>query len=250
MAVAGIHRFTVDDFARMGEAGILSEDDRVELIDGGGTGDDPDWSPHAWIVDRLTVLMATRLAGTAHLRVQGPIRLGRHTEPQPDLSVSRSAQAYMNRHPDADDLLLVIEVSDSSLQYDRGEKVPRYGKAGVPRPGWWTSRRGRSPSTPAPARRDTPASGCCVAESASRRARSPSSTFRWKTSSGEPGVCVRRQPPAATTATGRQPTPHAMAFRTSSSHGAVRPQPQQSGAVRRPPAGAHDFRSFSPCRDT
>ena len=133
MAVAGIRRFTVDDFARMGEAGILTEGDRVELIDGEVREMTPIGPPHAWTVDRLTVLVAARLAGTAHLRVQGPIRLGRHTEPQPDLSVSRRAQAYTNRHPDADDLLLVIEVADSSLQYDRGEKVPRYGKAGVPR---------------------------------------------------------------------------------------------------------------------
>ena len=132
MAVAGIHRFTVDDFARMGEAGILTEGDRVELIDGEVREMTPIGPPHAWIVDRLTVLVAARLPETAHLRVQGPIRLGRHTEPQPDLSVARRKQAYTNRHPDADDLLLVIEVSDSSLQYDRGEKVPRYGKAGVP----------------------------------------------------------------------------------------------------------------------
>ena len=132
MAVAGIHRFTVDEFARMGEAGIFTEDDRVELIDGEVREMTPIGPPHAWIVDRLTVLMATRLAGTAHLRVQGPIRLGRHTEPQPDLSVARRARAYRNRHPDAGDLLLIIEVADSSLQYDRGEKVPRYGKAGIP----------------------------------------------------------------------------------------------------------------------
>ena len=132
MAVASIHRFTVDDFARMGEAGILTEGDRVELIDGEVREMTPIGPPDAWIVDRLTVLMATRLAGSAHLRVQGPIRLGRHTEPQPDLSVARRTQAYSNRHPDADDLLLVVEVADSSLQYDRGEKVPRYGKAGIP----------------------------------------------------------------------------------------------------------------------
>ena len=132
MAVAGIHRFTVDDFARMGEAGIFTEDDRVELIDGEVREMTPIGPPHAWSVDRLTVLVAARLPETAHLRVQGPIRLGRHTEPQPDLSVSRRTQAYTHRHPDASDLLLVIEVSDSSLQYDRGEKVPRYGKAGVP----------------------------------------------------------------------------------------------------------------------
>lgn len=132
MAVAGIHRFTVDDFARMGEAGILTEGDRVELIDGEVREMTPIGPSHAWIVDRLTVLVAARLPETAHLRVQGPIRLGRHTEPRPDLSVARRTQAYTHRHPDAGDLLLVIEVADSSQQFDRGEKVPRYGKAGVP----------------------------------------------------------------------------------------------------------------------
>ena len=132
MAVAGIHRFTVDDFARMGEAGIFTEDDRVELIDGEVREMTPIGPPHAWTVDRLTVLVAARLPETAHLRVQGPIRLGRHTEPLPDLSVARRTQAYTHRHPDAGDVLLVIEVADSSLQNDREEKVPRYGKAGIP----------------------------------------------------------------------------------------------------------------------
>ena len=134
MAVAGIQRylFDVDAFARMGGAGIFAEADRVELIDGEIREMNPIGPPHAWIVDRLTELLITRLAGTAHVRVQNPIRLGRHTEPQPDLSVARKRQAYTNRHPDAGDVLLVVEVADSSLDYDRMEKVPRYGKAGIP----------------------------------------------------------------------------------------------------------------------
>lgn len=132
MAVTGIHRFTVEDFARMGEAGIFTQDDRVELIDGEIRDKAPIGPPHAWIVSRLGELLITRLAGTAHVRVQNPIRLGPHTEPQPDLAVARRTRDYANRHPDAADVLLVIEVTDSSLPFDRSEKAPRYGRAGVP----------------------------------------------------------------------------------------------------------------------
>ena len=126
------YRFTVDEFARMGEAGIFTEDDRVELIDGEILEMTPIGPPHAWFVDRLTELIVTRLAGRAHVRIQNPVRLGRHTEPQPDLVVARRSGAYADRHPEPGDILLVIEVADSSLRYDRLEKVPRYGKAGIP----------------------------------------------------------------------------------------------------------------------
>ena len=132
MAVAGIHRFTVDDFARMGEAGIFTEDDRVELIGGEVRDMAPTSPPHAWAVSRLGELLITRLAGRVHVRVQNPIRLGPHTEPQPDLAVARRTRAYVNRHPDAADVLLVIEVADSSLPFDRSEKAPRYyGRVGI-----------------------------------------------------------------------------------------------------------------------
>ena len=126
------YRFTVDEFARMGEAGIFTEDDRVELIDGEILEMTPIGPPHAWFVDRLTELIVTRLAGRAHVRVQNPVRLDRHTEPQPDLVVARRSDVYAERHPEPGDILLIIEVADSSLRYDRLEKVPRYGKAGIP----------------------------------------------------------------------------------------------------------------------
>ena len=127
------YRFAVDEFARMGEAGIFTEDDRVELIDGAVLEMTPIGPPHAGIVGRLTELLVTRLAGRAYVSVQNPIRLDRHTEPQPDLVVARRRQSgYTDRHPDADDVLLVVEVADSSLRHDREQKAPRYGKAGIP----------------------------------------------------------------------------------------------------------------------
>ena len=126
------YRFTVDEFARMGEAGIFTADDRVELLDGEVYEMTPIGPPHAWIVDRLTELLVTRLAGRAHVRIRSPIRLDPHTEPQPDVAVAQRSDSYADRHPEPGDVLLVVEVADSSLRYDRAQKVPRYGKAGIP----------------------------------------------------------------------------------------------------------------------
>ena len=127
------YRFNVDEFARMGEAGVFTEDDRVELIDGEVLEMSPIGSPHAGTVNRLTELLVTRLAGRANVIVQNPLRLDRHTEPQPDLVVARRRKDfYADRHPEPADVLLVIEVADSSLRYDRTEKAPRYGRAGIP----------------------------------------------------------------------------------------------------------------------
>ena len=135
MSVVEIHRhlFTVDDFAHMGEAGILAEDDRVELIDGEIREMTPIGPAHAAIVDRLAELLLGHLAGKANVRIHNPIRLGRYTEPQPDLVVARRrTDYYAGRHPEAGDVRLVIEVADSSLPYDRVEKAPRYAGAGIP----------------------------------------------------------------------------------------------------------------------
>ena len=127
------YRFDVDEYARMGEAGIFTEDDRVELIDGEVREMTPIGPPHAGIVNRLTELLVTRLAGRATVIVQNPIRLDRHTEPQPDLVVARRRKGfYADRHPEPGDVLLVVEVADSSVRYDRAEKAPRYGRAGIP----------------------------------------------------------------------------------------------------------------------
>ena len=135
MAVVEIHRhrFTVEDFAHMGEAGIFAADDRVELIDGEIREMTPIGPSHAGLVGRLAELLINRLTGTANVRIQNPIRLGRYTEPQPDLVVARRRDDYYaGHHPEADDVHLVIEVADSSLLYDREEKAPRYAAAGIP----------------------------------------------------------------------------------------------------------------------
>ena len=126
------HRFTVEDFARLGEAGIFTEDDRVELIDGEIRDMTPIGQPHAWIVNRLNRRLVKRLDDRTYVSVQNPLRLDGHTEPQPDLVVARGGEDdYADRHLEAGDVLLVIEVADSSLRYDRAEKMPRYGRAGI-----------------------------------------------------------------------------------------------------------------------
>ena len=132
VAVQEKYRFTVEEYYRMGEAGILSPDVRVELVDGEIRRMPPIDPPHASIVDRLTAILAARLLGVAHLRVQGPIHLDDYNEPQPDLTVMRFRDDYGSRHPTPDDVLLAIEVADTSLRYDRDEKMPRYGRAGIP----------------------------------------------------------------------------------------------------------------------
>ena len=144
------YRFAVDEFARMGEAGIFTEDDRVELIDGAVLEMTPIGPPHAGIVGRLTELLVTRLAGRAYVSVQNPIRLDRHTEPRPDLVVARRRQSgYTDRHPDADDVLLVVEVAPIRPCGTTGSRRrPATARRGFPRRGWWILRPGPSPCIP------------------------------------------------------------------------------------------------------
>ncbi len=117
----------------MGAAGIFFEDDRVELIDGEIVQMTPIGSRHAACVDRLAELLRAMLAQRAIVRVQSPIRLGSHSEPQPDLAVlRRRADFYAPAHPASPDVLLVIEVADASVDFDRVTKIPLYGQAGIP----------------------------------------------------------------------------------------------------------------------
>lgn len=125
-------RFTADEYHRMAEAGVLLADDRVELVDGEIVEMTPIGSHHAACVDRLNVLLQRSLAGHGIVRVQGPVRLDAHSEPQPDLSVLRSrADFYASAHPSPVDVILVVEVADASLRYDREIKVRLYARAGI-----------------------------------------------------------------------------------------------------------------------
>ncbi len=128
------HRFDVDDYYRMAEAGILSAKDRVELIEGEIVDMAPIGSEHGGRVNRLNRLVSQAVAdGRVIVSIQNPLRLDRRNEPQPDLMLLRPrADDYASSHPTAADVLLLVEVADSSLAYDRGPKLALYARYGVP----------------------------------------------------------------------------------------------------------------------
>ncbi|HZR97110.1 MAG TPA: Uma2 family endonuclease [Chloroflexota bacterium] len=127
------HRFTVDEYHRMAEIGILGEDERVELIDGEIVDMTPIGPRHMACLDRLNRLFVSGLGERAIVRVGGAIRLQQHSEPQPDLVLLRPrADFYAASYAGPGDTLLVIEVADSSERYDRQVKVPLYARPGVP----------------------------------------------------------------------------------------------------------------------
>jgi Uma2 family endonuclease len=125
--------FTVDDYYRMLEAGILHEDDRVELLEGEIVEMPPIGSQHVACVEKLNWLFSQRLdLNKAFIRVQDPVRLAVDTEPEPDLAIVKFREDfYRLRHPGPEEVLLLIEVADSSLQSDMEIKVPLYARAGV-----------------------------------------------------------------------------------------------------------------------
>ncbi|MDA2923085.1 Uma2 family endonuclease [Acidobacteria bacterium AH-259-L09] len=126
------HLFTVNQFQRMGEAGIFTEDDRVELIEGEIVQMTPIGSRDAGCVAWLTAAF-TRFQDRCVVWVQNPIRLGRRSEPQPDLVLLKPRDDfYRAAHPEPQDLLLVVEVADTSQEFDRGIKVPLYAHTGIP----------------------------------------------------------------------------------------------------------------------
>ena len=126
-------RFNVEEYYLMAKAGILSEDDRVELIDGEIVEMPPIGSPHASNVDRLIQLFVLRLGERAIVRAQNPVRLGEHSEPQPDIALLRPRDDfYAAAHPGPQDVLLLIEIADTSIDYDREVKSPLYARAGIP----------------------------------------------------------------------------------------------------------------------
>lgn len=127
------HRITADEYHRMGEAGILSEDDRVELIEGDLIDMSPIGHQHAGIVNRLNRLFVMAVDDRAVISIQNPVRLNDQSEPQPDLVLLKPrSDDYMSATPTAADLLLVVEVADTSIAYDRSVKMPLYARHGIP----------------------------------------------------------------------------------------------------------------------
>lgn len=124
--------FTGDEYRRMAEIGLLHEDDRVELIDGAILVMSPQGSRHVACINRLAKMLEQRIGSTTIVQTQSSIRLDDYTEPQPDIAVLRlQADFYASALPGPDDVLLVIEVADTSLAYDKDTKLPRYANAGI-----------------------------------------------------------------------------------------------------------------------
>ena len=120
-------RFTVHEYHRMGQAGILGEDERPELLAGAIVKMAPIGSRRQATVDRYNRLFSIRVIDRAIVSIHGPVRLAEHSEPQPDLMLlRRRADFYASAHPGPDDVLQLVEVSDTSTQYDREVKLPLY----------------------------------------------------------------------------------------------------------------------------
>ena len=126
-------RFTREEYHRMGEVGILKPHDRVELIRGEIVEMSPIGKRHTPFVDNLTELLITRLTGRAIVSVQNPVALSDDTEPQPDLKVLRRRRPpYKEREAFGEDTVLIIEVAETSLRYDRSTKLRLYAESGIP----------------------------------------------------------------------------------------------------------------------
>lgn len=126
------HRFSVAEYYAMAEAGILGEDDRVELLEGEVVQMVPIGSQHNAVVDRIAKFLWSQIGDDAIARIQGSIRLDQHSEPQPDIALLRyRPDFYADAHPGPSDILLLIEVMQTSADYDRTVKAPLYARSGI-----------------------------------------------------------------------------------------------------------------------
>ena len=125
--------FSVDEYHRISEAGILSEDDRVELIGGEIVKMSPIGSRHVGCVNRLNALLNSRVGQAVIVSVQNPIRVDDYSEPEPDLALLKPrADYYSQALACAEEVLLIIEIADTSVDYDRTVKLPLYARSGIP----------------------------------------------------------------------------------------------------------------------
>ena len=132
-ATLNTRKFTVDEYYRLAEVGILQPDERVELVNGEILLMPPIAPLHNSGADRFNFYFGQNNAGHFIVRSQGSIRLNENTEPEPDIALLRFREDfYAANQPTPEDILLVIEVSDTTLAYDRGVKVNLYAQAGIP----------------------------------------------------------------------------------------------------------------------
>jgi Uma2 family endonuclease len=125
-------RFTVDDYYRMAETGILKHTDRVELIEGEIIEMSPIGDRHAMCVNRATMIFARGLGDKVVVSVQNAAHMDRYNEPQPDVVLIRPREGfYGTGHPNPADVMLLIEVSETTVRFDRTVKLPMYARNGI-----------------------------------------------------------------------------------------------------------------------
>ncbi|MEM9718743.1 MAG: Uma2 family endonuclease [Bacteroidota bacterium] len=126
------HTITVEDYLQMFQVGILSESDKVELINGEIFSMSPVGSRHIYYVNQLNHLFHALLGNKAVVSIQNPFKLDSHSEPEPDIALLKPPKGvYKDRHAESSDILLIGEVAEPSIDYDREVKVPLYAKVGV-----------------------------------------------------------------------------------------------------------------------
>ena len=123
---------TVDEYHRMGEAGILTDDDRVELIEGELVAMAPIGSEHIASTNALNRLLVLAVGDRGIVSVGNPVRLNRYSEPQPDFAVLKPRDDYRKTLPRPEDTMLAVEVSNTSLEFDRKVKLALYARGGIP----------------------------------------------------------------------------------------------------------------------
>ena len=125
-------RFTIDEYNRLAELGFFHEDDRVELIKGEIIPMAAKGTLHSTFCRRLIRELSKLIGNQATLQSQDPIIIPPNSEPEPDIAILKNKDDdYLNSHPAAQDLLLLIEIADSSLKYDQEVKLPLYAEAGI-----------------------------------------------------------------------------------------------------------------------
>ncbi|HMQ46781.1 MAG TPA: Uma2 family endonuclease [Saprospiraceae bacterium] len=124
---------SVDEYHRMIEIGIFSKGEKLELLNGKLVFMSPIGSKHAGCLDKIAELFIQCFIGKARVRVQNPLLLPNYSEPEPDIAVvKRKPNYYTDRHPQADEVYLIVEVADTSLEIDREEKYKLYASANIP----------------------------------------------------------------------------------------------------------------------
>jgi Uma2 family endonuclease len=125
-------RFTVDDYYKMIELGMLKDYERAEIIEGELIKKMTVGDRHAFVVDFLTKFFIKNVSDDVLVRVQNPVRLSEYDEPEPDLALADLTKFDGKRHPRPGEVILVVEVSDSTVKYDRDKKLPLYAEAEIP----------------------------------------------------------------------------------------------------------------------